>query len=219
MSEIPNIPPSTSPPRTAARKIQPVTTVSQLGQVEEGINTDNANSPAAFQRAAISILGRPNIGAAARTTPIFGRGSHTAFIQGQHAQHQRLWRPFPSAARRRRHRSSIWRHLSSPRPSLDWFLQVGSVSGKCPNCQACHLHKKKNHLSLHWLPRVHWQNSIFKFGTIPLSYQQFTLRLRLSKNQRKVPGFLSPTRVSARLRVHSTKHQQRPLRFQHPVKY
>jgi hypothetical protein len=32
---------------------------------------------------AISILGCPNIGAAARTTPIFDRGSHTVFIQGQ----------------------------------------------------------------------------------------------------------------------------------------
>lgn len=77
MSE--NIPPSPSQPRQAIREIQPAITAEQLDQVEE-----DANTPAAFQRAASSTLGRPNIGGATpRSTPIFGRGSHPAFIQGQ----------------------------------------------------------------------------------------------------------------------------------------
>jgi hypothetical protein len=67
MSDTPNIPPSPSQPRTPRREIQ---------TVEEDVNTDNANSPAAFQHAATSILGHPNFGAAARTTPVFGMGSH-----------------------------------------------------------------------------------------------------------------------------------------------
>jgi hypothetical protein len=50
MSEISNIPPSPSQPRTAIREIQPETAAAQLGQVEEDANTDNANTPAAFRR-------------------------------------------------------------------------------------------------------------------------------------------------------------------------
>jgi hypothetical protein len=80
MSE--NILPTSSQPRTAIREIQPATAQAELGQVEE-VNSKNSNTPAVFQRAATSILGRPNIGAAARTTPIFGRGSHAGFVQGQ----------------------------------------------------------------------------------------------------------------------------------------
>jgi hypothetical protein len=75
MSEISNITQSPSQPRTAIREIQQETAAAQLGQVEEDANTDNANTPAAFQCAATSILARPNPGGAARTTPI-GRGSH-----------------------------------------------------------------------------------------------------------------------------------------------
>ncbi len=41
-----------------------------LTQVEEDVNTDNTNMPASFQHAATSILGRPNHGSVAHTTPI-----------------------------------------------------------------------------------------------------------------------------------------------------
>ena len=46
-----------------------------------------------------------------------------------------------------------------------------------------------NHLCLHWLPHVLWQDSIFKFTTIPLLYQQFTRRLQLSKTSSRPLDF------------------------------
>jgi hypothetical protein len=75
MSEIFNIPPSPSQPRTDIMEIQPETAAAQLGQVEEDVNTENTNTPASFQCATTSILASPNPDGAARTTPI-GRGSH-----------------------------------------------------------------------------------------------------------------------------------------------
>ena len=54
-----------------------------------------------------------------------------------------------------------------------------------------------NHLSLHWLPRVLGQDSIFKFATIPLSYQQFARRLGLSKTSARPLDF-------SRLHPHTT---------------
>ena len=61
MSEISNIPPSPSQPRTALREPQPIAGGAQLGQVEEEAGADDANTPAAFQRAALGILGRPYV--------------------------------------------------------------------------------------------------------------------------------------------------------------
>ena len=91
MSEISNIPASPSvPPRTEIREIQPATAGAQLSQVEEDVYTENANTPATFHRAATSTLGRPTIGFAPRSTPSFGRGQHTEFLQAQRnalAQH------------------------------------------------------------------------------------------------------------------------------------
>jgi hypothetical protein len=80
MSEISNIPPSPSQPRTALREPQPLAGGAQLGQVEEEAGVDDANTPAAFQRAANSILGRPYND---RSNPTFGRGQHAGFIQAQ----------------------------------------------------------------------------------------------------------------------------------------
>jgi hypothetical protein len=80
MSEISNIPPSPSQPRTALREPQPLAGGAQLGQVEEEAGADDANTPAAFQRAANSILGRPYND---RSNPTIGRGQHAGFIQSQ----------------------------------------------------------------------------------------------------------------------------------------
>ncbi len=74
-----------------------MTAAAELGQVEEEVNTENANTPAAFQRAATSILGRPNIGVPARTTTIFGRGSHAGFVQGQRNALARFTAPINQA--------------------------------------------------------------------------------------------------------------------------
>ena len=91
MSEISNIPASPPvPPRTEIREIQPATAGAQLSQVEEDVYTENDNTPATFHRAATSTFGRPTFGFAPRSTPSFGRGQHTEFLQAQRnalAQH------------------------------------------------------------------------------------------------------------------------------------
>ncbi len=73
------IPTSPSQPRTALREPQPLAAGAQLGHVEEEAGADDANTPAAFQRAANIILGRPYD----RSNLTFGRGHHAGFIQAQ----------------------------------------------------------------------------------------------------------------------------------------
>ena len=90
MSE--KFPPSPPQPRTAIREIQQAAAGVQLGPVEENAGTDDANTPAAFQRAAPGILGRPYNSGGRATMPAFGRGQHAGFIQAQrHAMSQ--WTP------------------------------------------------------------------------------------------------------------------------------
>jgi hypothetical protein len=81
MSEISNIPSSPSHPRTDLRESQPVAGGAQLGQVEEEAGEDDANTTAAFQRAAHGILGRPYV--YDRPNPTFDRGQYAGFIQAQ----------------------------------------------------------------------------------------------------------------------------------------
>jgi hypothetical protein len=88
MSEIFNFPPSLPQPRAALRETQQAAAGAQLGPVEENAGTDDANTPAAFQRAAPGIFGRPYISG----DRAFGRGQHAGFIQAQrHAMSQ--WTP------------------------------------------------------------------------------------------------------------------------------
>ena len=80
MSEISIIPTSPSQSHTVLREPQPVAGGAQLGQVEEEAGADDANTTAAFQRAAHSILGRPYND---RSNPTSDRGQDAGFIQAQ----------------------------------------------------------------------------------------------------------------------------------------
>ena len=84
MSEIFHFPASPSQSQVTIREIQQDATGAQLGPVEENVGTDDANSPAVFQRTEWGILACSYNSGDRTTMTDFDRGQHVGFIQAHH---------------------------------------------------------------------------------------------------------------------------------------